>query len=117
MHAIAFFQTFDELTGKYTGLEVVAKVAIPDNSTDFEALEFVYRRLQNLDGSWSIGETINWEGTVVDNPDHHDSVTIIKQLETIRGEKWGHRSMMVGDVIALPSDALYKVASFGFEAV
>lgn len=116
MNAVAFFQTFDELTGRRTGFDVVAKVSISEGASESEALEFVYRRLQNLDGSWSLGELIDWEGTMVDNPDHHESVTVIKPLETINGEKWGHRSMMVGDVIAL-GEYFFKVDSFGFSVI
>lgn len=90
----------------------VAKVAVKDSLITMEALEVAYRLTQNLEGSWSMGEYI--DGKL--NPDWHPAVEVLQPLEVIKGQEWGHRSSMIGDVF-LVDGREYQVDTFGFKRI
>ena len=81
--------------------------------TGTDALEYAYRRTQNIEGSWSKGPVIEWEGAEHDNGDYSDDITVAQPLHVNEGVEYGHRSTSVGDHI-LFGTVKYKVDSFGF---
>ena len=103
----------DYITGNIENYEHVADVIAPDLSSVDGALEFAFRRLQNLDGSWSLGP--NLDG--YDNPDYDASVTVLKPLNRDAGGRiWGHRSCSVFDRMIIDG-IIYEVAHLGFKVV
>ena len=117
MKAHAYFQK------SYTGdVKRVAEVEIPASMSTEEALEFVYCRLQNINGSWSMGPTFEFVGTKGSNVrsgdpnhDYSEAVKFVGEYpEHCDGSKMGERSMMVGDLITF-NGKVYEVAAFGFE--
>ena len=82
--------------------------------TGSDALEYAYRRTQNIEGSWSKGPTIEWEGETHDNGDYSEDITVMAPLtRTPEGKEYGLRSTSVGDHIVFGT-VKYKVDSFGF---
>ena len=81
--------------------------------TGSDALEYAYRRTQNIEGSWSKGPTIEWEGQEHDNGDYSEDITVMQPLHVKDGVEYGHRSTSVGDHI-LFGTVKYTVDSFGF---
>lgn len=82
-----------------------------------EALEYAYFRTQNLEGSWSKGPTIEWDGATHNNGDFSEDITVMAPLHEGRdGKVYGLRSTSVGDQM-LMGTVKYRVANFGFEAV
>ena len=90
----------------------VAMVEVGDR-TGSDALEYAYFRTQNLNGSWSKGPVIEWDGETHDNGDYSQDITVMAPLETVDGKEYGLRSTSVGDHI-LFGTVKYKVDSFGF---
>ena len=94
----------------------VAFVEVGDR-TGVDALEYAYRRTQNIEGSWSKGPVIEWEGETHDNGDYSKDITVMAPLAiTPEGKEYGLRSTSVGDHI-LFGTVKYKVDSFGFSEV
>ena len=81
--------------------------------TGTDALEYAYRRTQNIDGSWSKGPVIEWEGQEHDNGDYSEDITVAQPLHVNEGKTYGLRSTSVGDHI-LFGTVKYVVDSFGF---
>ena len=81
--------------------------------TGTDALEYAYRRTQNIEGSWSKGPVIEWEGAEHDNGDYSEDITVMQPLHVSEGKTYGLRSTSVGDHI-LFGTVKYKVDSFGF---
>jgi len=83
--------------------------------TGSDALEYAYRRTQNIEGSWSKGPTIEWDGETHDNGDYSEDITVMAELPVSKrtGETMGLRSTSVGDHIVFGT-VKYKVDSFGF---
>ena len=81
--------------------------------TGSDALEYAYRRTQNIEGSWSKGPTIEWEGQEHDNGDYSEDITVMAPLHNKDGVEYGLRSTSVGDHIVFGTTK-YKVDSFGF---
>jgi hypothetical protein len=81
--------------------------------TGSDALEYAYRRTQNIEGSWSKGPVIEWEGQEHDNGDYSEDITVMAPLETVDGKTYGLRSTSVGDHIVFGT-VKYVVDSFGF---
>jgi len=81
--------------------------------TGTDALEYAYRRTQNIEGSWSKGPVIEWEGQEHDNGDYSEDITVMQPLHVSEGKTYGLRSTSVGDHI-LFGTVKYKVDSFGF---
>lgn len=97
----------------------VAEVTIPSKiAKDVnQALEFVYHRLQNVHGSWSMGPNFEECGgrLGLDNLDYSEAVKFVGEYpEHCDGSKMGERSMMIGDLVVLDGKT-YEVALFGFE--
>ena len=90
----------------------VAMVEVGER-TGSDALEYAYFRTQNLNGSWSKGPTIEWDGETHDNGDYSEDITLMQPLHVKDGVEYGHRSTSVGDHI-LFGTVKYKVDSFGF---
>ena len=94
----------------------VAFVEVGDR-TGVDALEYAYRRTQNIEGSWSKGPVIEWEGETHDNGDYSEDITVMAPLKRdADGKEYGHRSTSMGDHI-LFGTVKYKVDSFGFSEV
>lgn len=81
--------------------------------TGTDALEYAYRRTQNIEGSWSKGPVIEWEGAEHDNGDYSEDITVMQPLHVSEGKTYGLRSTSVGDHI-LFGTVKYRVDSFGF---
>ncbi len=100
----------------------VAEVDVPDSMDIHEGLEFVYHRLQNVNGSWSMGP--NFEECPRRNGEpNHDFWKEVKFVgkfpQHCDGSILGERSMMKGDLVHLVGERInktFKVAMFGFEA-
>ena len=95
----------------------VAEVEIPSKFNLDEALEFVYCRLQNIQGSWSMGPNFEECGgrMGLDNLDHSECVKFVGEYPVNSdGCKMGERSMMMGDLINYDGKT-YEVAMFGFD--
>jgi hypothetical protein len=90
----------------------VAFVEVGDR-TGTDALEYAYRRTQNIEGSWSKGPTIEWDGETHDNGDYSEDITVMQPLHVSEGKTYGLRSTSVGDHI-LFGTVKYRVDSFGF---
>jgi len=90
----------------------VAFVEVGDR-TGNDALEYAYFRTQNIEGSWSKGPTIEWDGEEHDNGDYSEDITVMQPLHVREGKEYGLRSTSVGDHI-LFGTVKYKVDSFGF---
>ena len=103
----------DYLTGKIEGYDHVANVIAPELTDTNGALEFAWRRLQNIDGSWSMGPDFDY----CDNPDYHPAVTVLMPLRRgVRGQGIGHRSCDVRDRMILDG-IIYEVDCLGFKVV
>ena len=81
--------------------------------TGSDALEYAYRLTQNVEGSWSKGPVIEWEGQEHDNGDYSEDITVMQPLHVSEGKTYGLRSTSVGDHI-LFGTVKYRVDSFGF---
>ena len=57
----------------------VAFVEVGDR-TGNDALEYAYRLTQNIEGSWSKGPVIEWEGQEHDNGDYSEDITVMQPL-------------------------------------
>ena len=93
----------------------VAFVEVGDR-TGVDALEYAYRRTQNIDGSWSKGPVIEWEGEEHDNGDYSKDITVMQPLHVNEGVEYGHRSTSMGDHI-LFGTVKYVVGAVGFEEI
>lgn len=96
----------------------VAFVNVPDTMEVMEALEYAYRRTNNISGSWSRGATFEFGGEIHENPDYSEDVTVMAELPVSQrtGEVMGLRSTSMGDQM-LFGTTKYEVAAFGFEEV
>lgn len=95
----------------------VAFVDVPDGTQPDEALEYAYRVTNNIEGSWSKGPKIFWEGEYHDNPDYNENVTVMAPLHKGEdGKEYGLRSTSMNDQM-LYGTKKYKVAMAGFEEI
>ena len=92
----------------------VAFVDVPELPSLIETLEYAYRWTNNVMGSWSIKKKVFEDGTP--NGDFNPNVTVMKPLEVIDGQEWGHRSTSMGDQM-LVGNKKYVVAMMGFETL
>lgn len=90
----------------------VAFVDVPENFTTDDALEYAYKRTNNIMGSWSKGPYI--EDQV--NEDFSKDVTVMAPLEVIDGVEYGLRSTSMGDQMVFGTKK-YRVAMCGFEEI
>lgn len=105
-------------TGEIEWYDHVADVDAPEHYDTDRSLEYAFRRLQNIDGSWSKGPTMSYPGYgVCDNPDYDHNVTVLKPLSHgVNGQELGHRSCMMGDHMII-ADKMYEVGCVGFKEV
>ena len=96
----------------------VAFVKVPEDMPTMTALEYAYKRTNNIEGSWSRGETFEFKGETHVNPDYSSDVTVVADLPVSEktGEVMGLRSTSVGDQMLLGT-IKYKVAPMGFKAI
>lgn len=114
---ISVFHKTRNAFGQETGYEHVANVYPPMQDDINEALEYAFRYTQNLDGSWSMGETVSFDSfNVFDNTDYNENVEVVKPLSIYNGRECGHRSSSVGDIFIV-AGVKYEVASFGFKEI
>ncbi len=104
----------------FHGNELVAIVTVPrayEAASVEHSLEYAYRWTNNIDGSWSKGETIELNGAIYENPDYNVNVEVVKPLSVDKdGNEWGHRSSMMGDKFVYDG-VPYVCASFGFDMI
>ena len=93
----------------------IANVNIADDVPVMEALEVVFRKTNNIEGSWSKGPTFEVKGETFDNSDYSENVEVVKPLLVKDGVEWGHRSTSVGDYVIVDGTK-YNCASVGWEA-
>lgn len=79
-----------------------------------EALEYAWRWTNNIEGSWSRGPELEFDGRMVKNGDYNPNTTVLVPLPTHCGRTYGLRSSMMGDIFKLDGK-FYKVAFCGFE--
>lgn len=91
----------------------VAFVEVGDRTGE-EALEYAYRRTNNIMGSWSKPAQFEFNGELHDNPDFSEDVTVMAPLPVHDGVEYGHRSTSMGDQMLFEGKK-YKVAMMGFE--
>ena len=94
----------------------VANVNLADNMPVKEALEVVFRKTNNIDGSWSKGPTFTHDGVEHKNMDYSEEVELVKPLTIKDGVEWGHRSTSCGDYVIVNGDK-YMCAMIGWEKI
>ena len=94
----------------------VAFVDVPETFTTNDALEYAYRKTQNIEGSWSKPQVFEFDGKVIQNGDFSEDVTVMAALPVEGGVEYGLRSTSVGDQMLFGTKK-YKVAGFGFEEI
>lgn len=94
----------------------VAFVNVPDEFSADMALEYAYKRTNNIMGSWSKPQVFEWDGEVIENEDFSEDVTVMAPLPVEDGVEFGLRSTSMGDQM-LFGNKKYKVAMVGFEEI
>lgn len=96
---------------------VVAFVEVGDRTGD-EALEYAFRRTNNICGSWSREAEFEFNGETIVNEDFSSDVTVMAELPVSKrtGEVMGLRSTSMGDFMLL-GNTKYKVDMIGFKEV
>ena len=92
----------------------IANVNVDDNVPVMDALEIVFRKTNNIEGSWSKGPTFEVKGETFDNSDYSENVEVVKPLLVKDGIEWGHRSTSVGDYVIV-NGTKYNCAMVGWE--
>lgn len=105
-------------TGDIEWFDHVATVDAPEHYDAERAMEYAFRRLQNLDGSWSMGPVVSFDNfSTVDNPDYDASVTVLKPLPRgVHDQELGHRSCSMFDRMIVDGK-IYEVDCIGFKEV
>ena len=92
----------------------VALVDVEDR-TDFMALEYAFRVTQNIQGSWSRGPSLVFEGKEMPNEDYNENITVMAELPVgSNGKVMGLRSTSVNDQMLL-GNKKFRVGYAGFE--
>jgi hypothetical protein len=91
-------------------IDYVARVDAPETLTVDEALEYAFRWTNNVDGSWSKGETFVFLGDTVENGDFNERVNCVANPHP---QGYGTRSTSVGDWMVI-GDVWYEVMPMGF---
>ena len=97
--------------------EAVAEVTYNGNGGINAALEYAYFRTQNIDGSWSRGESITRGAEAFVNGDYSADVKLLVKLPVSKntGQEMGLRSSGMFDVFVV-YDTDYVCSAVGFEA-
>lgn len=96
----------------------VAFVDVPETFTTEDALEYAFKRTNNIMGSWSRPAVFEYDGEVIQNEDFSEDVTVMAELPVSErtGEVMGLRSTSMGDQMLFGTKK-YKVAAVGFEEI
>ena len=94
-------------------MTLVASVSAADTETAEAALEYAWRRTQNIDGSWSRPARFP-DGAP--NGDFSPDVVALAPLPVVDGKTYGLRSSMVGDVFEI-GERRFRVANLGFTEI
>jgi hypothetical protein len=94
----------------------VAFVNVPDTFSANMALEYAFKKTNNIEGSWSKPQVYEFDGEVFENPDFSEDVTVMAALPVHDGVEYGLRSTSMGDQMLFGTKK-YKVAAFGFEEI
>ena len=95
----------------------VAFVNVPNEFSADMALEYAFRRTNNICGSWSKPQVFEWDGEVIENGDFSEDVTVVAELPVSKnGVEMGLRSTSMGDQM-LFGTTKYEVAACGFEEI
>ncbi len=94
----------------------VALVNVLEAMPPMQALEYAYKRTNNIEGSWSKDETFEFKGEIYVNPDYSSDVKVLAPLPVKDGVEYGLRSTSVGDQM-LYGTVKYKVSPVGFKAI
>jgi hypothetical protein len=104
---------YHDFEGGSLSYQHVANVSYPSGGGDIEdALDFAWRRCQNIDGSWSRGKVMPDDSL---NEDWSPDVEVVAPLPQHLGRVYGHRSAMVGDRFVIEGVGAWKVAGCGFD--
>lgn len=81
------------------------------------AMEYAYKKTQNIEGSWSKPSIFEWDGQVIENGDFSEDVTVMAELPVNKdGQEMGLRSTSMGDHMLIHGKK-YRVAAVGFEEI
>ena len=94
----------------------VAFVNVPDEFSAEMALEYAYKRTNNIMGSQSKPQVFEFNGEVIENEDFSEDVTVMAPLPVEDGVEFGLRSTSVGDQM-LFGTTKYRVCMVGFEEI
>ena len=102
---------FNPISGAVLGYTDVAEVNVWHTEDVIESLDYAYRWTNNLSGSWSIKlkDMTLRDGTVFDNGDYNDDVTVLVPLS----KGMGLRSTSRFDRMVL-NGKTYAIDSIGF---
>ncbi len=92
----------------------VANINLGDFQGIDEALERAWALSQNIEGSWSKGPVLVWEGQSMPNNDYDPGIEVIAPLPMHQGREYGHRSSSVGDVFEIEGRK-FVAEGFGFK--
>jgi hypothetical protein len=118
MEVQVLFAERNAITGDIENYDHVANVDAPDHYDTESALEYAFRRLQNIEGSWSMGPNLGFTNIhEIDNPDYDPNITVLKPFrEGEDGRKYGHRSCSLFDRMIVDGK-IFEVDSFGFKEI
>jgi len=88
-----------------------------DVSVEDGALEEVFRRTNNIEGSWSREARFEFNGEIVENSDYFEGTDVIAPLPVNNGITYGLRSMMLNDLVIAPNNEVYRCLFAGWERV
>jgi len=96
----------------------VALVQVPAEMTDTQALEFAFKKTNNIMGSWSQGKTFEVGDKTFINEDWCGSVKVMAELPVSKrtGQTMGLRSTSMGDQMLI-GNKKYKVDMVGFKEI
>lgn len=94
----------------------VANVELEDSIPVEKGLEIVFRKTNNVEGSWSKGPTFTHQGVEHENLDYSEEVDLVKPLVVKDGVEWGHRSTSCGDYVIVNGDK-WLCAYVGWEKI
>lgn len=95
----------------------VARINVGARTGD-TALDYAYFRTQNIQGSWSRGESFDFGGETYINQDFSEDIEVLAELPVSErtGETMGLRSSMVFDTIEFGGET-FQVDFAGFKKV
>lgn len=96
----------------------VANFFYEDDQDVDSCLEDIFRRSQNIEGSWSQGDIFTFKGNQYHNSDYNENMELLVTLKEYEdtGDKIGLRSTSVGDHVVVDGD-IYKCDHFGWKKV